>query len=148
MNTLCEMFGETHDKKVIEKAFKKHGFDRVILVLSNMPEEQRRPGQKKEEKKKIERKASDEKMLAPQESPVKHLPVDTPNGNMRLMTTQMIEKTLEYEFLRELFCGQDSLIPADQVVICLKEFGDFDAVLKNLQDFQQEMDIEKHKEEL
>jgi hypothetical protein len=71
MNTLCEMFGETHDKKVIEKAFKKHGFDRVILVLSNMPEEQRRPGQKKEEKKKIERKASDEKMLAPQESPVK-----------------------------------------------------------------------------
>ena len=64
------------------------------------------------------------------------------------MTTQMIEKTLEYEFLRELFCGQDSLIPADQVVICLKEFGDFDAVLKNLQDFQQEMDIEKHKEEL
>ena len=65
---------------------------------------------------------------------------------MRLMTTKMIEQTREYEFLTELFCGQDSLIPDDQVVICLKDFGDFDTVLKKLQDFQQEMD--KHKEEL
>ena len=56
-------------------------------------------------------------------------------------------RTEDCKFLMSIFCGQDSLIDQINVVICLKQNGDFEKALKNLQDFQETMELTKISDE-